>query len=153
MRSATYTAWAGGTTGFVGFEYFRRGRPCYGWMQITIDANGDGYTVTKFGYNTKPNGAITTPSSLANATFDNAELLGVYPNPFANEVTISTSEMSGKNVTLSIYNLLGQEVYNKTVTNSADSILLTTNNLDKGVYILKVTVDNEKFISKKIIKK
>ncbi|WP_411376972.1 zinc-dependent metalloprotease [Flavobacterium psychrophilum] len=153
LRSATYTAWAGGTTGFVGFEYFRRGRPCYGWMQITIDANGDGYTVTKFGYNTKPNGAITTPSSLANATFDNAELLGVYPNPFANEVTISTSEMSGKNVTLSIYNLLGQEVYNKTVTNSADSILLTTNNLDKGVYILKVTVDNEKFISKKIIKK
>lgn len=152
LRSPNHNAWAPGSTGFAGFEYFRNGKPCYGWMQITIDANGDGYTITRYGYNTRPNGAITTPASLSNNDFENPELLAVYPNPFNNEITISSPELTGQDITFNIYNLLGQEVISKKTTNKNDVITLQLNNLKKGVYILKIKTGNGKMISKKIIK-
>jgi hypothetical protein len=60
LRTAAYNVWDN-QTGYVGFEYTSRGRTCYGWMKVKVDATGNGYTVTNFAYNTKPNESITTP--------------------------------------------------------------------------------------------
>lgn len=60
LRTAAYKAWDN-ETGYVGFEYTNRGRICYGWMKVKVTASGDGYTVTNFAYNTRPNESITTP--------------------------------------------------------------------------------------------
>ncbi|WP_070786754.1 M43 family zinc metalloprotease [Flavobacterium crassostreae] len=59
LRTATYTAWDN-QTGYVGFEYTSRGRICYGWMHVKVEAGGVGFTVLDFAYNTKPNDPITT---------------------------------------------------------------------------------------------
>ena len=57
LRTASYTAWDN-QTAYVGFEYSRRGRTCYGWFKVKVTANGDGYTISEFAYNTQPNQAI-----------------------------------------------------------------------------------------------
>ena len=57
LRTPTYTAWDN-QTAYVGFEYTSRGRTCYGWFKVKVTANGDGYSVLEFAYNTKPNQAI-----------------------------------------------------------------------------------------------
>lgn len=69
LRTASYTAWDN-KTGYIGFEYTSRGRTCYGWMHVKVEAGGVGYTVLDFAYNTKPNepilaGVQTTNTVLA----------------------------------------------------------------------------------------
>ncbi|MFH6995736.1 M43 family zinc metalloprotease [Flavobacterium sp. FlaQc-48] len=82
LRTASYTAWDN-QTGYVGFEYKSRGRTCYGWMHVKVEAGGAGYTVLDFAYNTKPNemilaGTQTTTTVLApsnlTATANNSSL-------------------------------------------------------------------------------
>ncbi|WP_070907767.1 M43 family zinc metalloprotease [Flavobacterium tructae] len=59
LRTASYTAWDG-KSGYVGFEYKIDGLPCYGWFKISVAANGDGYTISEYAYNTQPNAPIYT---------------------------------------------------------------------------------------------
>ncbi|WP_264531230.1 M43 family zinc metalloprotease [Flavobacterium sp. N502540] len=59
LRTASYTAWDG-KSGYVGFEYKIDGLPCYGWFKINVAANGDGYTISEYAYNTQPNAPIYT---------------------------------------------------------------------------------------------
>jgi hypothetical protein len=59
LRTAAYSAWDG-QTGYVGFQYFIDGLPCYGWFKVNVNANGDGYSITEYAYNTQPNAAIYT---------------------------------------------------------------------------------------------
>lgn len=59
LRTASYTAWDG-KTGYVGFDYLLDGSTCYGWFKVTVAANGDGYTISEYAYNTQPNTAIYT---------------------------------------------------------------------------------------------
>lgn len=82
LRTATYTTWDN-QTGYVGFEYTNRGKICYGWMHVKVEAGGVGYTVLDFAYNSKPGESIQAgtqtaitvlaPSSLV-ATANNANL-------------------------------------------------------------------------------
>jgi hypothetical protein len=61
LRTATYTAWDN-QTGYIGFEYKSRGRTCYGWMHVKVEAGGVGYSVLDYAYNTKPNESILAGS-------------------------------------------------------------------------------------------
>lgn len=59
LRTAAYTAWDG-KSGYVGFDYLMDGLTCYGWFKVTVTANGDGYTISEYAYNTQPNTPIYT---------------------------------------------------------------------------------------------
>lgn len=59
LRTASYTNWDG-KTGYVGFDYLIDGLTCYGWFKVSVDANGDGYTISEYAYNTKPNTPLYT---------------------------------------------------------------------------------------------
>lgn len=96
LRTASYTAWDN-KTGYVGFEYKSRGRTCYGWMHVKVEAGGVGYTVLDFGYNTKPNESIkagiqnttTVPApSALTATAGNSEVQLSWVNNATNATNI-----------------------------------------------------------------
>ncbi|HLU84239.1 MAG TPA: M43 family zinc metalloprotease [Vicingaceae bacterium] len=59
LRTADYTSWDG-VTGYVGFDYLIDGATCYGWFKVSVDANGDGYTISEYAYNTEPGSVIYT---------------------------------------------------------------------------------------------
>jgi hypothetical protein len=73
LRIATYTPWDG-QTGYVGFQYLIDGLPCYGWFKVKVNANGDGYSITEYAYNTQPNAPIytgVTPKAVVTVSADN----------------------------------------------------------------------------------
>lgn len=55
--SSTYTKW-GGKTAYVGVKFTVGGKPRYGWIRITVAADGSTYTIKDYAWNQAPNGSI-----------------------------------------------------------------------------------------------
>lgn len=71
----------------------------------------------------------------------------MYPNPATSNITISSEKKAIKNIT--IYTILGKKVLFKNVENTL-KVNLNTNQLSKGIYVVKINSE-DKIISKKII--
>ncbi|MFM9824740.1 T9SS type A sorting domain-containing protein [Flavobacterium sp.] len=71
----------------------------------------------------------------------------MYPNPVSNQLIIEAKEEIQK---ITIYNLLGKDVLAKKQVNKTTTI--QTSGLQKGVYIVKMTINGKESISKFIKK-
>jgi hypothetical protein len=71
----------------------------------------------------------------------------IFPNPFSNQISLSGSEKEPTSI--SIYNLVGQEILQKTFSNS---ISINTEQLNAGIYLFKLYNDNGGIKSGKIVK-
>jgi hypothetical protein len=75
--------------------------------------------------------------------------ISVYPNPFTNEISFNYKG-NDPNAFVTIYNMMGQEVFNQQAING-----LNTLNLDRvsgSAFILKLS-DNKSISTQKIIRK
>lgn len=72
----------------------------------------------------------------------------VYPNPFANEVSISIQQQQLHEATFTITNAAGQVVYHRIETNLSNSYtkMLDLSNLSKGLYFVTVQVGEERMV-------
>jgi hypothetical protein len=152
LISPTYTTWKPNDQGYVGFNYLRRGRVCYGWFNITIAADGDGFTITDYAYNTKPGQVLYTPGTLVLNDFEVKKELGVYPNPFDSQITLDTSNCIGAKVAVSMTNVLGQRVYEMNGEVAAEVLTINTSSLQHGIYILKIVINDNEVVYKKLVK-
>jgi len=78
----------------------------------------------------------------------------VYPNPFSNNFNISVEIEKSSNVTIELYNFIGekiQSVENNFLQNGKHDYYVKLNENATGIYLLKVTVDG-KTQSSKLIK-
>ncbi len=74
---------------------------------------------------------------------DQVLYIHVSPNPFTTQATLTIQGIKNDNYkTLSVYNLLGQEVQNIFV-GSATSITINRNNMPSGMYFYKLCDDNK----------
>lgn len=78
---------------------------------------------------------LTTTSVLSNSDFT-ATKVKLYPNPTSNILNI---ECAATIQTISVYNVLGQEVINKALNSSSTS--LDVSSLNSGIYVVKTVVD------------
>jgi hypothetical protein len=78
---------------------------------------------------------LTTTSVLSNSNFT-ASKVKLYPNPTSNVLNI---ESLGTIQTISVYNVLGQEVINKALNSASTS--LDVSSLNSGIYVVKTVVD------------
>ncbi len=89
---------------------------------------------------------------ILNATLETNEF-AIYPNPVQDKLTFQFKEVSIKNAQIQIYNLGGKLILDQ-VLNAATSnekVVLETENLNPGLYFLRVCV-NGKMYSKKFSK-
>ena len=84
-------------------------------------------------------------ATLSNVDFD-ANEFNIYPNPSNGNVKINL-ENSNEKYSVQVFSILGQKVFEKEYTNSSSAAV---NNLQKGVYLVKITNDN-KSVTKKLI--
>jgi len=78
------------------------------------------------------------------------DMLIISPNPFRSYTTITLNDASkGINYKLKIYNTLGREVLNSTITNQTTT--LKTSDLSSGIYFYKVLDNNQLIQSGKLI--
>jgi hypothetical protein len=75
------------------------------------------------------------PATLGVSKFD-ASGIKMYPNPVQNTLTI---EANSEIQRVSVYNVLGQEVLSRSPKSNATT--LQTNDLQKGVYMVKTEID------------
>jgi hypothetical protein len=83
-------------------------------------------------------------TSLGTVNFETSKVV-MYPNPVTNYMTIEANSAIDK---VSVYNILGQEVLVRSP--KSNSTTIQTSELQKGVYIVKTTVDGKVTITKMI---
>ena len=86
-----------------------------------------------------------TISSLSTQSFEGIEGLSVYPNPAKEFINISSATNDKKTVT--VYDVLGKQVMATVVSNN----VLTVSQLNKGIYILKISESGKTSARKLII--
>jgi photosystem II stability/assembly factor-like uncharacterized protein len=82
-------------------------------------------------------------SNLINYSFE------VYPNPTINEFTLSCDKLTNKS-SIEIIDLFGRTIYN--LSNSIyNNMIIHCNNINSGVYIIKLNIDKDNYMTKKMI--
>jgi len=153
LRDASYTIWDG-QEGYVGFEYTINGRTCYGWFHITVSIDGSAYTLLDYAYNTEPSATIFTPSNLSvGDDVYNSNEFTVYPNPFNNEFKIVSNGVGYDNLTIEIFNSLGQKVFSNNYLGFNKTITIPNIEIAKGVYFVKILSGNKTVSVKQLVKK
>lgn len=82
--------------------------------------------------------------------------LKVVPNPAQGKSAISMNLKAKSEVAVAIYDMMGREVvnvYNGVATEGAQSYTVDTDNLNNGIYIVKVTLDGKTSIADKFVVK
>ncbi len=147
VYTPTYTTWSG-QTAYVGFRNQFEGYNINGYFKLIVGANGSGYSVTEFGYNTQPYGSITTPcalSSLSTSDIDttNSET-SIYPNPVSDVLNIKTK---GKIKSISVYDMSGRKMNAKVIGDKVD-----VKHFLSGTYLIDIETSlgksSQKFIKK-----
>jgi hypothetical protein len=120
------------------------------------------YTTRKFAGNTTSKDLTLTPTNgilqvlkMEGGTILNGNNMEVYPNPYQDEVTITFKVEETTNATLSVYDLVGRKLVTILDTQIPNGIYNYTKDLgqlERGVYIVKLSVDNGTPSFERIIK-
>ena len=78
---------------------------------------------------------------------ENAEVkVMAYPNPFVNELRVTLPQsMQGKQFKIELFNAGGQAVKTKSIAIASQTETITTSDLGRGFYIIRVSSGTEKF--------
>lgn len=91
-----------------------------------------------------------------NDVFDNTISLSAYPNPFSESTTLSYELTENTDVTIAVYNLLGETVYTKQITKPGagkhEFNLDKANLASQGIYLVKIISGNQSGLQR-ILKK
>jgi hypothetical protein len=98
---------------------------------------------------------ITTTTSVEEQA-NPVSYVNVYPNPTAGNTAIEFVLSNEENVSISVKNLLGQDVIsydNKTYSSGSHTVYFTTDNLSQGVYYLNMLAGGQKKVQKIVVVK
>ena len=91
----------------------------------------------------------TTLADTGSMTFS-----AIYPNPANNEATIDYKLKAGQTgVSFVLYDLLGTKVKDIEISEIKGSLKLNTSGLTEGIYFYSLLINNESFLTQKLIVK
>lgn len=96
---------------------------------------------------------ITGVVSIDENNTDNFNLT-TYPNPFNESTTVSYTLNKSQNITLKVYDILGNvvlDVLNDNKPQGKHSLVINRGSLQSGIYLLKLTGDNGLEVNQKIV--
>ena len=94
---------------------------------------------------------FAVPTNVNEKTFSSEEIK-IYPNPTSGIVILEFNRNLGKKIEVSVSNLVDEEVFREKFVN-ADNYQIDLSNQVSGIYLLKITIDNQQYINKVIIQK
>ncbi len=121
-----------------------------------ISPDLDNALASSWGASIAPDGVHGTPGqvnsvSLLGTDSYNEISLSVYPNPLVTSTSVKVSNFNGS-LQLKMYDVLGKEV--KNLSTDSNEFIIYKDNLEAGVYLLKIFSENGSFkSSKKLIVK
>ena len=143
--------------------------PTDGCYTLTLhDDSGNGlsdgfYIITDDATNVLWTGPAFTDMSIAGLMYDSqvgldenmdAGDIGIYPNPLVNQANISFNLNSASKADIAVFDLLGKQVaqvYAGTLNAGHQNIKLDAESFEKGVYFVKINLNNQTFTKKIVI--
>ncbi|WP_418508574.1 T9SS type A sorting domain-containing protein [Corallibacter sp.] len=114
---------------------------------IPSGANDIVVFVGEFGGSPQVTARSLTDLTLSRVNFNANNEFNIYPNPVTNG-TVNISSSSNEAIKVAVYDILGKQVLNNTLTNNT----LNVSSLNSGVYILRLSQNNNTVSKKLIIK-
>lgn len=146
LRTPDFTEWEG-KTAYAGLRIPYQGNDLYGWLKITVSADGTRFTVEEWAYNEDPKGRIyagqTEPEAGVTETPD--QPIRIYPNPATETLFVSTDGPSE----ISLFALNGTPVKQET-TGETGFMSINVSELPAGLYFIKIR-NHDTLLVKKII--
>ncbi|MBO9701090.1 MAG: S8 family serine peptidase [Sporocytophaga sp.] len=90
---------------------------------------------------------IITVRVATSINVSNEGLVNIYPNPVENNLTLNLSQLNSA-CTISIINMLGEEVFTEYMDTQVSNKEINTSNLTSGVYLLKIVSGNNTLTKK-----
>jgi PKD repeat protein len=78
-------------------------------------------------------------------TYSSGEAISIYPNPFSDQLTLAFGDIPDREL-IQVYDVLGSLVYSTSV--SGKTTVLNLGSLDKGIYLVKVTIHGRDVVQK-----
>ena len=127
----------------IGFKFTVNNSTHYGWFHVQVASNGLSYTVLDYAYQTLANTPIVTVNKGVTGPVKRQDALGevrIFPNPFSSSTTLDLSSIQGEAaVQIQVFDMLGKQLYTKTVPAKTQAVQLTETALPKsGIYLLKI---------------
>lgn len=120
----------------------------------TYAANGT-YTVTLVATGPCGDSTVTQTVEMTTVGVDNglSRFVSIYPNPSNGKFTVAFSEMNASQVTVSVYNVHGQEILNEVSDQTVGNFTtdMDISNHPEGTYLLKIEIDGNMYM-KQILK-
>lgn len=135
-HGTTWNSWGGSNVQYLAIDFVDNINGWSGGFEDQVQADGGVYK-----YSGSPLGFNIVSAIPRN--------LNVYPNPSKGEINIKLP-VAKRGMNLQVINTLGQVVYSENITNvyPAANYKLNLGNVDSGIYVIKMNVDGEVFISK-----
>lgn len=136
------------------FQWYRNNQPVSGnnsnvWFVNTLN-DGDTVNVVVYSSNTCPPDLFAKSNDIIvriTSSVDDMilENLSLYPNPNKGVFTLSATGIEHQSIDVEVINLLGQAIYNSTITpdNRQVSTDIHLNDAPAGIYILRITSDGK----------
>ncbi|NER12807.1 T9SS type A sorting domain-containing protein [Leptobacterium flavescens] len=98
---------------------------------------------------------LSQPSVGLNFEFLDAETTReefiLFPNPFKEQLTLQSPLFNNDNVTIEVYNLRGQKIYDKLYENISGELQMDTN-MNSGLYFARILINGRLMETKRILK-
>lgn len=102
--------------------------------------------------NTNTNSGCPTPTQ-GLASVNSHKSVAIYPNPSRGLITLDLKAIAGREVNVTINNMIGNVVLESAVKNTNGSAQVDLSELQNGVYIVKITAANGTFVQRVVLKK
>lgn len=153
------SGWVDGEDHYIGFFIFTSSR--FGWMKVSIDVNSQKLIIKEMAYESESYGSIeigntgqaaTIPtmdiketSGILEAPVANEEIekeiqeLSIYPNPAVEQVNINFDYQGVDQLSITVVNNIGQEVYQNisNLNTGAINLEISTSTWDTGIYFIR----------------
>ena len=127
---------------------FNGNNPSGTWNMVFVDFyNGDTGTVNNVSIE------LCTTTTTVELSTDEFELnnFALYPNPNNGDFTLTFNSNSGKDIDVSVYDISGKLIHNKTYDPTATfDKSISLNNVSSGIYLMTVN-DSDRTVTKKLI--
>ena len=142
--------WVGQTNKYLALKLIVGANTYYGWARLDVVATSTSFTIKDYAYNSTPNVCIQSGQTISGIKNNSSKnIFSILPNPFISSTTIKTLG-NLKNATLTVVNAYGQTL--KELKNiSGQSVSLARDNLQSGLYFIKITEGNKIIAVEKLI--
>lgn len=82
---------------------------------------------------------------------ETAKITPIFPNPTSDQASINYEFVSEADATLEVYNMVGELIERVTMPGRQGTAIVSTDELDAGIYFYSVTVEGESIHSEKLI--